>query len=259
MPVLAPRRWVHGQHLEKLPAADQASLVAYLRDPCPTTVLVLTGERLDGRSKLAQAARTAGVLTVLEGPKPAELPRWILLRAQAAGWRMTQAAAARLGDLVGPELGVLAMSLEKLSLHAGDNEPIEVDDVVAVMASTRDASIFELTGAISRRDWATASIRLRALVGDGEAPLLLLNMVVRQARLLLGAKQAGGRAQDLAHALGVRPFVAEHLLRDARGFAEDELLRALSDAEACDLALKNSRIAPVLHLDHLLAQLCAAT
>jgi DNA polymerase-3 subunit delta len=256
LPMMAARRFVHGSHLEKLATKDHEALLGYVRSPSPTTVLVLTGDRLDGRSKLAQALRTAGVLQVLEGPKAHALPQWILQRAQNAHLRMSQAAAHQLAELVGPQLGVLAMSLEKLHLHAGPDATIETEDVVRVMAHTRETSIFELTGAIGRRDWAKATTRLGQLLGDGEAPLYVLTMLVREIRLLLGAKQTQGSSQAIAAALGVRPFMAERLAQDAQRFALDELVDALKGAEACDVAIKSSKLRPSLHLEKLLIQLC---
>ncbi len=118
--------------------------------------------------------------------------------------------------------------------------------------------MFELTGAMGRRDWAVASTRLQQLLSEGEAPLKVLTMMAREIRLLLGAKESTGRAQEVAATLGVRPFVAERLIGDAKRFAPDELLRALSDAQACDAALKSSAMKPALQLQRLLMQLCVA-
>jgi len=258
LPMMAPLRFVHGRHLDKLAAKDHGALLAYLAAPCPTTVLVLTANKLDQRSKLAQAIKAHKVLTVLEAPRGQQLPDWIMARARASGCAISHRAASRLGELVGAELGVLVMSLQKLSLYVGANKTIDVADVETVVSRTQEASIFELTGAIGRRDWPVATTRLQELLAEGEAPLRVLAMVVREIRLLLGAKELPGRAQDVAATLGVRPFVAERLQSDAKRFAADELLGALRAAEACDAALKSRGLKPALQLQRLLLQLCVA-
>lgn len=257
VPMMAPRRFVHGRGLERIAAKEAQALIDYVQDPVPSTVLVLTGNKLDGRSKLAQALRRAGVLQLLEGPRPHELPRWIGARAQAAHARIEPAAAARLAELVGPDLGVLVSSLEKLALHAGAGRAIGVANVDAVVAHTRDASVFALTAAMGRRDWAVATTCLRQLLSGGEAPLLLLNMMVRQLRLLLATRQSRSSGHALAGELGVRPFVVDELVRHARNFTEAELLHALQAAQSCDVALKSSRVPAALHLERLLLVLCA--
>lgn len=258
LPMMAPLRFVYGRHLDKLKAADHAALLGYLASPSPTTVLVLTCAKLDLRSKLAQALKARKLLTVLDAPRGQQLPEWIMARARKEGSTITHRAASRLGELVGAELGILVMSLEKLRLFVGPGQTIDVQDVDTVVSRTQEASVFELTGALGRRDWAVATTRLQQLLGHGEAPLRVLTMMVREVRLLLGAKESSGRAQDVAAALGVRPFVAERLLGDAKRFATDELLRGLRAAEACDAALKSSAIKPELQLQRLLMQLCVA-
>jgi DNA polymerase-3 subunit delta len=258
LPMMASYRFVHGRHLDKLAAKDHGALLSYLAAPCPSTVLVLTAAKLDQRSKLAQALKARKVLTVLEPPRGQQLPDWIMGRAKACGYAISHRAASRLAELVGAELGVLVMSLQKLALFVGANQIIDVADVDAVVSRTQEASIFELTGAIGRRDWLTASTRLQRLLAEGEAPLRVLAMVVREIRLLLGAKELPGRAQDVAATLGVRPFVAERLQSDAKRFAAHELLGALRAAEACDAGLKSRGLKPALQLQRLLVQLCVA-
>lgn len=258
VPMMAQQRFVHGRHLDKLVAKDHPALLAYVADPSPTTVLLLTAAKLDQRSKLSQALKAQGLLTVLEGPRGKTLPDWIMRRAKSMGAAISHRGASRLGDLVGPELGVLVMSLEKLMLFVGPDVTIDAPDVDTVVSRTQEASVFELTGAIGRRDWATATTRLQQLLGEGEAPLRVLAMVVREIRLLLGAKESGGRAQEVAATLGVRPFVAERLLGDARRYDVRELMQGLRAAEACDAALKSQPIKPALQLQRLLVQLCVA-
>lgn len=256
LPMMAPKRFVWGRHLDRLVATDHAALLVLLASPSPTTVLVLTAQKLDQRGKLASALKAGKLLTVLEAPKAHKLAEWILGRAKTIPCAITHRAAARLGELVGPELGVLVMSLHKLALFVGQGATIDVTDVDEVVSRTQEASVFELTGAIGRRDWPTATTRLQQLLSEGEAPLRVLAMVVREVRLLLGAKGSDGRPMDVASTLGVRPFVAERLVGDAKRFATDELLSALNAAEACDVALKSSGLRADVHLQRLMVQLC---
>ena len=258
LPMMARVRYVHGRNLERLPAADQAALLDYVGRPAPSTVLVLSGTKLDGRSKWATALRKGAQVVELEAPDARALPRWISERARQMGTAIHPRAAARLGDLTGAELGVLVRNLEQLALYAGPEQTIDVEAVETVVARTQEASIFELTGAMGRREWAMATQRLRQLLIDGEAPLRILAMMVRQIRLLLGAKEATGPASQWAQTLGVRPFVAERLAQEARRFTHKELLRALDEAQACDVALKSSRLSAALVLERLMLHLCVA-
>jgi DNA polymerase-3 subunit delta len=254
LPMMAQRRWVLGRDLTKLPAKDHGALMAYVAAPVDTSVLVLTATKLDGRTKLAQALGKAGALFSLEPPRPGELPGWVQERARRAGYSLQQEAAVLLAELIGGELGVLAVSLDKIALYAGAGEGITADHVAEVVAATRVSSIFELTDALGKRDWAQASLLMRNIVGGGQSALLVLAMLVRQLRLILQAKLWQGRASDLAPTLGVRPFVADTLVAQARRYTEAELYRALRLAARTDARLKSSRLPHEVLLDALLME-----
>ena len=63
--------------------------------------------------------------------------------------------------------------LRKLATYAGD-QPITVDDVEALTADTRPASVFAITNAIDRREPAAAAEALRRALAEGQPGLRIL-------------------------------------------------------------------------------------
>ena len=252
LPMLAPRRFVQGDNLEGLPASQHRALLAYLEAPNPRCTLLLTASKLDGRQKLTQALRAQGALVVVEVPKPRDAVGWTVRRARAAGVQLGPATAAALVARTGPNFGVVASALEVLALHAGSSGQVDEADVAALVAPTREAHVFELTAALGRRAWPQCSRLIGELLGGGQSPLMVLAMVTRQLRLLLAAKRWHGSAGGLAEAAGVRPFVAEAAMQDARRTTERTLLHGLRAAQVCDLTLKTGTLAPHLALERLL-------
>jgi DNA polymerase-3 subunit delta len=255
LPMMAERRWVRGRALHRLPAKEHAALMAYIKAPCPSTVLVLTAEKLDGRTKLVQALNRAGAVLTLEPPRPSQLPQWIRDRARSMTIDIEPEAATLLAELIGPELGILHRSLDMLALLAGPGIPVSADHVGEGIAASRVHSVFELTDALGRRDWVQASLLMRNILGGGESALLVLAMVVRQLRLLVQTQNWRGPARELAQELGVRPFVAEGLTQQATRFAPRDLYHALRLVALADLRLKSSRMATPLVLDGMLANM----
>lgn len=256
LPMMAPTRWVQVNDIDKLPAKEHPQLIAYLQAPVSSTVLCVQAPKLDQRTKLAQALSKSGALFVLEPPRQSDLPQWLQGRAKAAGYSIEPEAATLLCDLIGAELGNLMAEMHKLALFAGKGAEITTEHVGDLVAQTRVSSIFELTDALGHRDWLRASTLLHNIVEGGESGLLVLSMLTRQIRLLLQTKAAGQhRAQPLAQALGVRPFVAESLLQQARHYTEAELWTALQSCAAADVKLKSTRLGAQNVLDQLLLQL----
>src|SRR5262249_37198080 len=131
--------------VEGLGADGMAAVAAYLEAPAPETVLVLQAQKADGRLKLFQIAKKKGFLHELEVPK--NLTGWIAAEAARRRARVTDDAARRLADVVGPDLGRLASSIEQLALYA-DGRAVEAADVDELIAETRERTVFELANAI---------------------------------------------------------------------------------------------------------------
>ena len=257
LPLLAPRRWVHVGDIHRFGAKDHEALWRYVDNPCGSTVLCLSGEKLDMRTKLGLRLAKAGCVFKLSPPRQQALPGWIQQHAKSLGMPIDAAASALLADLVGVELGALHTALQQLHIYAGD-QPIAVSHVEALVAPTRVASIFALTDAVGQRQLDEACLRLRRALEGGEAALLILQMLARQMRQLLGVKTlAGGglRGPDLARAVGVQPFLLNTLTGQADRYDESELCGALVALATADERLRRSGLAAAVVLHDLLVQI----
>jgi DNA polymerase-3 subunit delta len=257
LPMMAPRRWVHLAEVQAVKATDFDPLLAYLADPSPQTVLVLSGEKVDQRTKLGLALAKSGGLFVFEAPRQQDLPAFIEQRARRRDVVIDPDAAQLLADLVGADVGSIERSLEKVSLHAGAGQVVTSDDVEAMVAPTRVHSIFELTDAIGSRDLGKATLLLRNAIGGGASALAVLSMITRQFRLILQVKtmrERGASSRDIASMVRIPPFLADSLVAQARRYEINELVGALEAALRADVRLKSSGVAPEIVLDRLMVE-----
>ncbi len=255
LPMMAPRRWVHLSNIDKLKAEAQTTLLAYLDAPSPSTVLCLSGEKIDQRTKLGARLAKGGMLFAFEPPRQNEVAAWIARRAGRHQTKIEPDAAQLLADLLGTELGGVDMALSKLAVYAGADTAINAEHVEELVAPTRVHSIFELTDAIGARDAAKASALLRNALEGGENALMVLGMIARQFRQLIGIKEMMGEGASngaLASELGIRPFLVDALKNQARRYSKPELTNALMAIQRTDVRLKSSRLAPGVTLDRLL-------
>jgi DNA polymerase-3 subunit delta len=255
LPMMADKRWVHLSAIEKLKAEAQTALVAYLEAPSPTTVLCLSGEKIDQRTKLGGRLAKDGRLFAFEPPRQNELAQWVSRRAPRHQAKIDHDAAQLLADLIGVELGSLDMALSKLAVYAGKDVTINAEHVEQLVAPTRVHSIFELTDAIGARDAAKASGLLRNALEGGENALMVLGMIARQFRQLIGVKEMldeGARNNDLASELGIRPFLVDALKAQSRRYSLQELENALLAVQRTDVKLKSTGLSPGVTLDRLL-------
>ena len=260
----------------KADASDDplAQLAAYLPDVPDTTGLVLAeDETLPATHpvlKLAQDKSKGGFVKLFDLPD--DPVRWINERARLKGGQISRPAAQLLSTRIhrGNKndrdhfaednrlyLRKLDTELDKLVAYAS-GRPIDERDVETLVSDEQVADMFGFVDAIGARDGAAALRILRGVLGRGEQPLIVLTMITRQTRLLIQAKENDRLSPaELAQTLGLHPFVAEKLTRQARNFSMTQLERAHVAVMETDLAIKTGRMEDVVALDVLVAELCA--
>jgi DNA polymerase-3 subunit delta len=270
LPFLARRRIVILENPLARLAADEArdKFVKTLEGLPPTTALLLvenhplTDEKDRKKGKLHWLERWAAsagdrvYIRLFMLPKVVPVP-WVLDRVRESGGQITPAAAARLGELVGPDTRRAEQEIEKLLAYVNYRRPVEIEDVLLLTADTAEGNIFELVDAIGGKDEQKA-IKLLQRMLEQEDQGYIFGMVVRQFRLLLLAREVMDSVapdSDMARLLGIHPFVAEKISRQARQFTLQGLENIYHSLLELDRAMKISQVSEVLALDTLVAGL----
>jgi DNA polymerase-3 subunit delta len=258
LPMFAKRRLVVGRGIDALKSEDLEALPAYVADPNPSTCLVLTGEKIDGRLKPFQALRKAGFLHEFPRLRDRELPSWIAREAAGRKIAIDADGAQALADAAGPDLGRLSQALEQLALYVGPQGRIRRPEVEELIAETRERGVFELTKAIGDGNVNRALALLGNMLSNREPPLRIQFMLVRQIRQIWRAKElaaSGMPRMELAGAVGIAPFFLDDVLVPARRMSEATLERSFRRLYQSDRQLKSSRIDPELYITRLIRQL----
>ena len=190
--------------------------------------------------------------------KGTALAPWIQGRARELGGQFHPQAAAKLGELVGDDSRRAEQEIEKLLAYVNYRRPVEVDDVQLLTTDTAEKNIFDLVDAMGMRNEKQSILLLQKLLEQEDAQRIF-SMVVRQFRLLLQAREVldgGAPDAEVARLLGVHPFVAEKVSRQARQFTLPSLEEIYRRLLELDLALKTSQMSDdELALQTLVARL----
>jgi DNA polymerase-3 subunit delta len=191
-------------------------------------------------------------------PQGRALDRWIALRVREKSGRIEPGAISLLAAFVGNDLRLLDQEIEKLLTYTGEETPITERDVQALVSYVREADIFQMVDALGTRNSREAMKLLHRLLDEGQPPLYLLHMVVRQFRILLRVKELlakGTSAADIRTLLGLHPFVAEKMMRQAPNFTVAQLEAIYRRLLEMDLAVKTGRMEPGLALSVFVTEL----
>ncbi|MBD3306429.1 DNA polymerase III subunit delta [candidate division KSB3 bacterium] len=260
VPFLSQWRLVILTDVQLFSAKVQQQMLPYLSDPNPSTCLVMTAPKLDNRTKFAQAIKAAGDIVQFWKLFERDLPQWISARAKHYGYKMSLPTAQQLAACVGNDLRQLENELKKVIAYSQSRE-IPTEAVQQVVGDIRERDIFELVDAVSARNAAEALRVLNQLLIEGEPPLRILAMVIRQFRLLWKVKahlveQKSLSARQLAGKIGVPFRSAENLQNQVSRFSQVQLKQGLKHLYAVDVALKSTTTSPKILLEHVLIQLC---
>lgn len=190
---------------------------------------------------------------------------WVKKNAAERGGKISAKAAEVLVGLVGTDGWRMISELEKLinfkaagKLTDGANVEIEVEDVQSLVRGNFSENIFALTDALSARNKALAARLLDEQVEAGLSDSYLLNMFVRQFRILLQIKQAlesGLTQRQIATQLKLHPYVAQKGIEQARNFTLPILKNALNRLAEIDYQVKSGQGDYLTGLNMLIAKI----
>jgi DNA polymerase-3 subunit delta len=247
LPMMAQMRFVLVRGLDQVAEGQLEKLVEYFSEPSPTTCLVCTAEKLDGRLRLVRIAKERGFWTDVAPLKQPQLRAFAVAEAQVRGHELGQDAAVALLDAIGNDLDAVDDAIERLSLFTGPHKPIGLEAVRACISRSRVDSVWALVDAVGIRDSKAALLASASLLSDGEPPLRLLSLIARQIRMVARMRQAltaGLSPQEAAKEAGAPPFKARDLAQSAKRFNNAALGRAFRVLAETDQGLKSSRRPP---------------
>src|SRR5690606_3912243 len=110
-------------------------------------------------TRLHKMLDKAGAVRWCETIREQQAPAWISRRAKEGyGKTMDAAAAARLAELIGPDLQRLDNELAKLSLYDPESPAITLKTVDALVGFQHEQQIWDMINALAERD-ATAALK----------------------------------------------------------------------------------------------------
>lgn len=245
VPFLSSRVLVIVRDAEAMPKDLTEAISAYIERPVDTSVLMVVGLKIDGRTRLMQVAADHGAVVECKPLYADRVPDWINIEVKKNGKQISREAARFLADMVGNDLGQLSQAIDRLVLYVGDRKTVDLADIEHSIAETHQHTIFELTDAVGERRLSKAVSLLDNILENGGAPVLTLNMLARHFRILSKAKEISGRIRDkaeIAKYLGVHPFYAANYMNQAKNFSGAELRNSFRTLHRCDRSIKSSRI-----------------
>ncbi len=261
-PFLVDRRIVVVRDAGRLGAQDAARLAETLENPLPSVHLVLVAGGGTVPASLVKVATSTGELVDASAGRGRERGRWMGEQLRHAPVKLDAAAARRLEEHLGDDLGRLEGLLESLAAAYGEGAAVNVAALEPFLGEAGAVPPWELTDAIDAGDVPGALRALHRLLAAGRAaPVVVATLHGHFSNMLRldGADVVSG--DDAAALLGARsPFVAKKALDRARQLGGERIGQAVELVADADLDVKGqTALPPQLVLEVLIARLARLT
>ncbi len=262
MPMLGEKRLVLVREMHHFDAEALNKLLPYVKNPSPSTCLLMVADKADLRLKFFTELKKRGVVARFDPLKDREVPKWLHSEAKRRKITLQPGAAEHIAEAIGTDRAQLASALERLELYVGVGQPITPTDVEELLQQTRQRSIFELTNAVGRGQRRESLLVLHRMLQDREPGIKIVAMLARHIRLLWSTKdlvKERKSQKEIASQLGIHSFFVKDMIDQSKRFSEEKLRKIHYSLNQADLALKSSRLDDAVILQKLVMGVVPAT
>lgn len=210
-------------------------------NPGNIVVLCHKYKNLDGKRVFTKNAPKHGLVFKSDKIRDYQLTDWISNYVREVGYDITPKAAALLGDSIGNELTRIASELDKLSIVLEKGTKISEIHIEENIGISKDYNVFELSNALATRD----SLKVFKIAHyfdknpKGHEIQAVIPILYKLFTNLMRVHFAPQKTEGyLASSLGMNPYAAKELLKNAHHYPPKVLARNMEVLHEYDLKSK---------------------
>lgn len=249
----------------KVNEVGKKALIELVQTPNPDNVLLITSPKLEGASNKSvwlKAIEQHGVFLPIWPLDAKQLPNWLQQRLAQQGLSADAEALQLIADRVEGNLLAAQQEVDKLALIANDSH-IGIELVLEAVADSSRYSVFNLLDYCLSGDVPHALKVLHGLRGEGNEPLSILWLLVRDIRRLYQIQTAVDNGQHIDTVLqknGVFRQQQPVFKQALRRVSKPRLTQLLSLGQTADQACKGMHASnPWVLLEQIILSLGATS
>jgi DNA polymerase-3 subunit delta len=259
LPMMSERRVVRVRDFGRLREADEETLVRYLNNPSPATVMIFIADDLDKRKRSTKALLDNCIVVDFPPLKDAEAKAWAKSRLKELKVSCDDQVLGQIISLVGTDVQTLFNEIDKLASAVADTGRITSAAVDELIGRSRELSNFELGDHLLANNRKRALETLHRLLDDGAEPVMLIGLIAGNYHRLALAKYllAKGGREEVFRNVSLPPFKRDAYIANLQRNDSTKIARGLQLTAAADLAIKTSQATPRLQLEMLVCELAS--
>lgn len=262
IPFCAERRMVVVKDFSPLVAGGSSEgedeIIAYLKEPSETCVLVFISPSVDNRKKLPKALSKFASVVEFNVLTCAEAQKWIAQYLKRENVFISSEDAAFLCEYSSTTPSMLATELDKLVCYV-KNSAVTRQDILDIVTPQADFNVFNMIDLILAKNSAAACKQLSTMLTLREDPIKILGAISRQFALMLAFTQfekAKTSKAEVIKILEIRDFVYPKLASACRKKSVEQIKHAVDICAQADVDLKTGKQFDNSALHKLVIELC---
>jgi DNA polymerase-3 subunit delta len=259
LPMMSERRVVRIRDFGRLRESDEETLIRYLNNPAPSTVMIFIADDLDKRRKATKSLLDNCVVVDFPTLKDAEAKAWARTRLKELKTSADDVVLSEIIGLVGTDVQTLFSEIDKLASAVADTGRIVPEVVDELIGRSRELSNFELGDHLLANNRKRALETLHRLLDDGAEPVMLIGLIAGNFHRLALAKSllAKGGREEVFRNISLPPFKRDAYIANLQRNDAAKIAHGLQLTAAADLAIKTSQATPRLQLEMLVCELAS--
>ena len=230
----------------------------YFQRETPGQTLVITAAEHNSSNALVKLLDKKAKVIECKPANPKHLADWIKAEFTARGSKINTMGLSLMVKS-GQDMYYLYNLIEKLSLVSED-KTISEKDIENQISSKDEIKVFKLTNALLDRNLKASFQAFYQLLEQGEHPVFILFMIVRQFNSLGKVKYYQENRTDIieiSRLTGMRDFAVKKLMSQTRNFSWDEIQYLFKQFLDADIRFKSTSQNDKTIMEGLLIEICS--
>ncbi len=240
-PMMAPYQVVIVKEAQHLKLTD--SLLAYAKNPQPTTILVFAykGKKIDKRLKAGKYISANHAYLETKKIYDNKIPEFVEVEMRHRGFSVSPKAAILLAESIGNDLSRIYKEIEKLSIILGEGAQITAEVIEKNIGISKDYNNFELQKALAIRDVFKANTIVKQFSMDPKNHSIIASVSILFgffSKLLLYNALKDKSQGNVAKELKINPFFTRDYSQAAQIYDARRCTKIISFLREYDLKSK---------------------
>ena len=189
MPFMAKFRLVILKNFDTMKVSDKILIAEYIQNPVPTSILVLTAEKIDERAKANKMISEKAVKIICRSPyNSVDILKWLNVETRERKILMDNDSKELFTRSIELNYQLAANELEKLIIYTKGKESITIEDVKETVGKSRTNKVFDLQNEIGKRNLDKSLTILENMIANNESAVFVIIMLSTFFRILWRVK-----------------------------------------------------------------------